>query len=322
MARRVKAKKLKYQKMETRVNLKWTTGENTSSPFSDSVYIDVAQVLSQQNRKLIRQGQMFRIKGFRAYTNDVTPVKQMMKVGRAYMSWPTFNAYRKGRALWHKHNALATENLSPAVYPKYHDFKVFMNHSHYDNVINSGDANLLPVDFDDNALSAGEWVYSKFHDSGSTSDEYYCHLNGAHGGSTGSWTSVGLVQAYAESRPVPQVDATTSDDFNQVGSMTSPWGRLFNDDDQSTDVYDDLLADNDSPPYSRVDYPGGASSGQEGQSVFYGRLPSINQPDGTTGRVPTFDAPCGLIRFEVDAEESMSNSAIHIEFDVEILGEM
>lgn len=322
MARKAKARKLKYQKMETRVNLKWTTGANSSSPFSDSVYIDVAQVLSVQNRKLIRQGQMFRIKGFRAYTNDVSPAKQMMKVGRAYMSWPTFNAYRKGRALWHKHNALATENVSSAVYPKYHDFKVFLNNSHYDNVINSGDANLLPVDFEDNALSSGEWIYSKFHDSGASSDEYYVYLNGAHSGSTGNWNAVGLVQAYAESRPAPQVDATTSDDLALSGTLTSPWGRLFNDDDQSTDTFDDLMADNDTPPYHRTHYAGGADSGAEGQSVFYGRLPSINQPAGTTGRVPTFDAPCGLIRFEVDAEEGMANDGIHIEFDVEILGEM
>ena len=307
--------------METRVNLKWTGGANTDSPFSDSVYIDVAQCLSAQNRKLIRQGNMFRIKGFRAYTNDITPVKQMMKVGCIPRSWPSFNAYKKARAMWHKHNALATENLSPAVYPKYHDFKVFMNHSHYENVESSGDANLLPVDFEDNAFPAGEWVYSKWHDSGSSSDEYFGHMCGAHGGSTGSWTSIGLIQAYAESRPVPQVDATASDDLSLIGSMESPWGRLFNDDDQSTDVYDDLLADNDSPPYHRTNYPGAGVAG-EGLALYYGRLPSINQPDGTTGRVPTFDAPLGLIRFEVDAEESLTNSAIHIEFDVEILGEM
>lgn len=318
-----KAKKLKYTKMEMRANLKWTGASNTTTPYSDSVYIDVAQILSVQNRKLVRQGQMFRIKNFRCYTNDITPVKQMMKVGRINMSWPTFNAYRKARALWHKTNALATENLSPAVYPKYHDFKVFMNHSHYTNHIadSGGDDNLLPVDFEDNAFSTGEWIYSKFHDSGSTSDEYYGHMCGAHGGSTGSWTSVGLIQAYAESRPVPQVDATVSDDYAQTSSMSSPWGRLFNDDDQSTDTYDDLISDNDAPPYNPTQYPGGSVAG-EGQSVFYGRLPSISQPSGTTGRVPTFDAPLGLIRLEIDSESSMTNSAVHVEFDVEILGEM
>lgn len=320
MARR-KAKKLKYTKMEMRANLKWTGASNTDSPYSDSVYIDVAQILSVQNRKLVRQGQMFRIKNFRCYTNDVDPVKQMMKVGRINMSWPTFNAYRKARAMWHKHNALATENLSPAVYPKYHDFKVFMNHSHYENVKSSGDPNLLPVDFEDNAFPTGEWTYSTFHDSGSTSDEYYGHMCGAHGGNSSNWTSVGLIQAYAESRPFPQVNATGSDDVVNATAMVGPWGQLFNDDDQSTDTYDDLITGNESPPYSRVSYPGGATAG-EGQSVFYGRLPSINQPSGTTGRVPTFDAPLGLIRLEIDAEASMTNSAVHVEFDVEILGEM
>ena len=321
MARR-KSKKLKYQKMESRVNLLWTGASLTSGTFSDSVYIDVAQVLSAQNRKLTRQGHMFRIKGFRAYTNDITPVKQMIKVGVIPRSWPTFNAYNKARALWHKHNAMALENLSDNLYPKYHDFKVFMSESHKDNVESSGDANLLPVDFEDVEGAAGEWKYSKFHDSGSTSDEYFVHMCGDHSGNDGAWDSVGIIQAYAESRALPQVSATGSDDLLQLTSMTSPWGRLFGDDDQTTDTYDDIIGDNDAPPYSRTNYPGGDGLLETGLPVFYGRLPSITQPGGTTGRVPTFDAPLGLIRFECDAEESLNNSAIHIEFDVEILGEM
>jgi len=321
MARR-KSKKLKYQKMESRVNLVWTGASLTSGTFSDSVYIDVAQVLSAQNRKLTRQGHMFRIKGFRAYTNDVSPSKQMMKIGVIPRSWPTFNSYNKARALWHKHNAMALENLSDNLYPKYHDFKVFMSESHKDNVLSSGDGNLTPVDFEDNVGAVGEWVYSKFHDSGATSNEYYAHMLGDHSGSDGSWDTVGIIQAYGESRALPQVSATGSDDFLQLTSMTSPWGRLFGDDDQTTDVYDDLIVDNDAPPYSRTSYPGGAGLLQEGLPIYYGRLPSIDSQNSGTTRLPTFDAPLGLIRFECDAEESLTNSAIHIEFDVEILGEM
>ena len=84
----------KYQKFETRLALKKAQLANTtSSPYSDSVYIDVAQCLSVINRKLVRQGQVFKIKNFRVYTNDEAPVS-MLKVGVLPRTWCMFNAYR------------------------------------------------------------------------------------------------------------------------------------------------------------------------------------------------------------------------------------
>ena len=122
MARR-KTRKSKVIKMEHHVKLKWTEAGTDSSPYSDAVYIDTAQCASILNRKLVRQGQMFRIKNMRLYTNDTAP-NATIKIGVIPQSWPTFNAYRKGRALWHKMNAMALENASEGLYPKYHDFKV------------------------------------------------------------------------------------------------------------------------------------------------------------------------------------------------------
>ena len=58
MARVRKVKKgKKYDWMQTSVKLKWTEAGSSSSPYSDSVYVDVAQCLSNLNRKLVRQGQ-------------------------------------------------------------------------------------------------------------------------------------------------------------------------------------------------------------------------------------------------------------------------
>lgn len=322
MARR-NTRKSKVRKMEHTVKLKWDEAGSGNDPYVDSVYIDVAQCASILNRKLIRQGQMFRIKNMRMYTNDTSP-NATIKVGVLPQSWPTFNAYRKARALWHKMNATALENASEGLYPKYHDFKVLMNKVHYDNELGSGDHNLVPVDFDSNEAPTGEWVYSKYADSGSTSNEYYAWMLGDHSGSTGAWTGIGLIQAYAESRALPHVDATVSDGLHPADVEKSPWLRLFGDDDQTHEIVENLEGDNDSPPYSRVAYPGGKDNMAEGKVVSFNRLQTLNHSLGTgVLSIPAFDAPLGLIRVQIDAESSTSGmGGVHIQFDYEILGEM
>lgn len=309
--------------MEHTIKLKWDEAGSSNTPYVDSVYIDVAQCASILNRKLIRQGQMFRIKNMRMYTNDTNP-NATIKVGVLPQSWPTFNAYRKARALWHKMNATALENASEGLYPKYHDFKVLMNKVHYDNELGSGDHNLIPVDFDSNESPTGEWIYSKYSDSGSSSNEYYAWMLGDHSGSTGAWTGIGLIQAYAESRALPQVDATVSDGLHPAEVEKSPWLRLFGDDDQTFEVIENLEGDNDSPPYDRVKYPGGKDNMAEGKVVSFNRLQTLNHSLGTgVISIPAFDAPLGLIRVQIDAESSTAGmQGVHIQFDYEILGEM
>jgi hypothetical protein len=147
---------------------------------------------------------------------------------------------------------------------------------------------------------------------------------GAHTGSTGAWTGVGLIEAYGESRALPQVDATVTDGLHPLDVEDSPWVRLFGDDDQTNEVINNLEGDNDSPPYSRAEYPGSAGCMANGKVVSFGRLQTLNQTSGTgTFSVPAFDAPLGLIRVEIDAESDSSDmQGVHISFDYEILGEM
>ena len=161
-------KKKDYDWMQRTVKLKWTSAGADEAPFSDSVYIDVAQCLSNLNRKLIRQGQLFRIRNFRAYTNDTTPFATI-KVGVIPTNWVTRNAWVKGKAMWDKLNATVTEDIGQSsIYPKYHDFKVRMDYNHLtEDTDSEADDSLLPVDFNDVEMDTGEWVYSKLTDSGS-----------------------------------------------------------------------------------------------------------------------------------------------------------
>lgn len=322
MARSRKTAK-KIQKHENKVSLMWTGASSTSGTFSDSVYIDTAQCASIINRKLVRQGQMFRIRNLRAYTQDNAPAQVDLRVAVIPRVWPFFNGYRKARGMWHRMNKQLTDGLSPSVYPKYHDFKVLMNEGHYDNEVGSGDTNLLPVDGDNVAVPSGEWVYSTYADSGSTADNWNIHVLGDHTGTTSNYTSVGLIEAYSQSRSYPQFDATVADGLVPADIATSPWVQLFGDDDQTTDVIGLLQNSNDTPPYNRANYAGGAGSFEGGLNIFKSRLQNNGGYLGTgTHSVPTFDAPLGLIRIELDAEESMTISDLHISFEYEILGEL
>lgn len=209
------------------------------------------------------------------------------------------------------------------MYPKYHDFKVYMDFNHYAENLGTADEDLVPVDFNDDAISTGEWDYAQFKDSGSTSDNYVVGMLGPHQGSSGAWTYVGLINAYGESRTKPQASATLTDQTTDTSIELSPWARLFGDDDQTQDIINDLQTSNDSPPYDRDDYVGGETF-SAGTVVGFTRLQHLNATFGTgTSSLPSFVAPCGLIRIEIDGEQSTANmQPVHIQFDVDILGPM
>jgi hypothetical protein len=324
----------KYQKFETRLAMKWTEADNASSPYSDSVYIDIAQNLSVINRKLVRQGQVFRVKGMKVYTNDTSPTA-FVKIGALPRTWPVFNAYKKARGLWNAHNLDALRDLGTGNLPAYYDFKVFMDVNHVTNHLvggsPGGDENLLPVDFEDNAASTGEWVYSKFHDSGSTSNEHYLHMLGGHMSDVSTESSddtidpysVGAVLAYQQSRGYPHDNQTVAGLAGQGSDILKlgPWGHLRGDDDQAKDTIVDLVADNDDAPYSPTLYPGSRQNMSAPTTVFYGRMSQQAVTSSNSGVVPAFEAPLGLVRVEVDAESDLAEiGPIHIMFDTEIMG--
>ena len=138
-------------------------------------------------------------------------------------------------------------------------------------------------------------------------------------GNDSNWTSVGIIQAYKESRAKqPASSPTLPSNMDE-----SPWGRLFGDDDQTTDVFDDLESNNDQPPYQDAFIGGAEFVG--GLQVGVGTLSNTNNDKGTQAvRLPNFVAPCGLIRLELDDTNSFDTTAtgIEIHFDVEILGKM
>ena len=323
----------RYQKFETRLNFR----VNHTSNAQDSVYIDLAQCLSIVNRKLVRQGQVFKVKGMRAFSADDSADTLAMSVSVLPRTWVMFNAYKKARSLWNQMNQEALAALGTGNMPKYYDFKVFFDMEHFDNHHNSdgGDltTNLFPVDSDGNALSdVGEWVYSKYETSASSPLEMNIHMLGTHatdaGVSTGSsgrdlpsdQGSIGCILAYQQSRGAAFTDQDLVG-LDQNVDIDSPWAQLFAGDSQMQQVLTDLDVDNDGPPYP-ADYLGGIQH-PEGVQVAHGFIGGGDLTRGTAGSYGTFEAPMGLVKLDFNVDDSSASadtSGIYINLDTEIIG--
>ena len=321
----------RYQKFETRIATK-LVATASGEPYADSGYIDIAQCLSLINRKLVRQGQVFKVKNMALYSKDESPVTTW-KVGALPRTWPMFNAYKKARSLWLEQINEAYKHVGASNLPKYLDFKVYADEGHVDNALAGSDI-MLPMDFDENMVTQTDtdWDYSKMHSSASTSDEFLLHVCGRHRDASGNWissetdtstlTSAGLIFGYQQSRGVTLENLDDSGLTQRSANVleAGPFGRIsLAGDDQLSDIIDDMAEDNDSPPYDYNEYPGGPSELKEMTTIATGRVAQKTQ--GSQGnRVPTFEAPLGLVRVEIDAGSAMSSEEVEVHFDTEIIG--
>jgi hypothetical protein len=318
----------RYQKFETRISTK-LTATAASSPYADSGYIDIAQCLSYINRKLVRQGQVFKVKNMMLYSKDESPVTTW-KVGALPRTWVMFNAYKKARSLWLAQAAETFAEVGEGNMPKYLDFKVLMDEGHYDNKAAGTDL-LLPMDFDENLVGDhGDWDYSQFQTADATSDGYYLHMLGRHKDGSGwddsltntaSLVSAGMIMAYQQSRGISllETDQTGLTQQDTEALRSGPFGSLVDTSDQRADLTTRHTSDNVSPPYDHDEYPGGPTELKEATTIATGRVAQKSQ--GSQGnRVPTFEAPLGLVRVEVDAGAALDAEEIEIHFDTEIIG--
>ena len=320
----------RYQKFETRISTK-LTATSGSQPYADSGYIDIARCLSMINRKLVRQGQVFKVKGMHMYSKDESPVTTY-KVGVLPRTWVMFNAYKKARSLWLQQAETAFAELGGGNMPKYLDFKVLADEGHV-LAYNSGNDLLLPMDFDENMVSKEDtdWNYSSFHSADSTSDKILMHMVGRHLLEDGSTfvdviassqllDSAGLIAAYQASRGVPNLDQDQTGNQQQTATNLRHglFGSLVATDDQRQDIIITHAGENDSPPYDYNEYPGGATELKELTTIATGRVPQKAQ--GMQARIPAFEAPLGLIRVEVDAGSEINGEEVEIHFDTEIIG--
>ena len=185
-------------------------------------------------------------------------------------------------------------SITPATWA---DFKVYLSDDHRTGT------EVVCLDNGNNAIKLGEWVHSKYQspDGGTGSDEYVSHILGAHVGAAGSRTSVGLIQAYEESRRTVQQDDTGAEI-----DTDSPWVNLFDDGTTLDEIAQDMLDDGNNPPYDINEYPGGATNTPKPLVAGLAAIAANMTPGGYANTVVIggFNVPAGIIEFETQSNVS------------------
>jgi len=276
-----------------------------------SHFIDLAKDLSAVNRRLYRQGRNYHVKRITVVSSNTPNVGAVIDTntgatlnngGRISFStapstWVTQMAHKRAFEVYKQMNDRAMENVAgESIAGTWADFKVYLSTDHRNG------NKLVPIDNGNNAVSAGEWVYSRFitPDGTTSSDEFDGVLLGNHVGSAGSRVSVGLVKSYGESRATvfsgsPATPSDLSDD---------PLLNVFDYGTELDEVLNRLESDNDIAPYDRDNYPG--DDGNMPKPIV---VQDTTLVDGKA-TVGGFTAMCGLI--EIESKSPVQNDVYSV----------
>lgn len=273
-------------------------------------YIDLAKALSQQERRLHRQKQIYTVYG----GFFVDSQGNRCNINTAPMTWVTKRAVNRGFALWRKMTAKTLEDASATSKSRYRDFKVRLDNQH--------GTPLLPLDASGNDFNTGtlpSWTYSTLTSEdpdgpgGTPADDYDLQIVGAHSGADPNWTRISLVQSWLDSRPAPEDTQP-----NNIPDVTDPLMNLFD----AGDVLDDRLTiintENDNPPYDEDEVFGSASANGASNNL---QRQSVAVPATATPVAPVhgFQALCGLVQVVVGSDTA--SNAWELVLDVETKGE-
>ncbi len=229
-------------------------------------YIDLALCASIVNRRAYKQQNTNWAVGQIELLGGVGSTG-LFAIGKLPETWVYRNAYEKSWALWNKMNDQVLDE-EPSIQGKYHDFKIYLDDNMRQQSIqsstNPGGKILTPfagdwtlADFTAAAAPRANWDYSTIqipNEPTGTAVEYSLHAIGPD-----TADSKGLIDGYALSRSRPQ-----EQDPNVP--LAEGWmNELFDLGENNEEIRDDLVDDNDRPPYAlmgagtvRETYPGGS----------------------------------------------------------------
>ena len=287
MSNKLPAKKYKHSNPTT-TRLSYEFSGNATQ------YLDIAQALSAINRRGgYRQGVYYFVNSIEVYNNSTC----VIDIHTAGDTWVTKQAHTRGRKLWSKMNRLVAPPLLGGVKPSYHDFKVFLNEQHV--LQGSASPYLHGINESHTQVTSDDWVYSKFvsadddGDAAQNADQFTVHLIGQHMGSSNDWSSIGLIKSYSESRIT--VSNEQNDDnvaVSLISGVTDPLLNVFDfsSEEQINELSQNLLTDNDNPPYNLDVY-----NGEYVNHLQHVARIGTEQGVGRVGRAAGFCAPFGLI---------------------------
>jgi hypothetical protein len=259
-------------------------------------YIDLAEGLSLQTRKLRRQKMVYTVYG--GYYVDRNGSR--IDINVAPNTWPVKRSINRAFAMWRKMIARTLANADGLTTGKYNDFHIFLDNQ-------MGTAGLRPVDASGNDLfdNAPEWEYSTLTTddpeedpaTGITQpvDQFELQIVGPHVGVSGNWTRIGTLQSWVDSRAMPQSD-DPSIDFH--ASHADPLSNLFDAGDTDDDKIQVITTEGDSAPYDEDSMFGNAMG--SGNSNNLQRVSSaITTSANAIMPIHGFEAICGLVQLNI-----------------------
>lgn len=268
-------------------------------------YIDLWKSTSIQERKLHRQMQLCHVAGGLIKDSNNNSVVRM---NVAPDTWVTRAAIRRGKKLWDQHIRGALEGTTGKVYPKYHDFKVYLNNVH-------GSSPELPKDAAGADLAVGEWAYSEYHSedvdwnviatagagqpTNRQADSFTAMIVGDHVGTPQNWTRIGLIQSWRDTRASPD-----QDDPDVLPALSSdPLANMFDEADAADEIMESLRTDNDRPPYSHL-YPFGTTGSGAQVGLQRVAFAATQSGAGQISAMNGFSAICGLVEVQISQDTS------------------
>lgn len=256
-------------------------------------YIDLSECASIVNRRFYRQGLNWAVAGFTIIASDLDSGR--VTINRLPSTWCVSNAWEKMFRAWKRQQDEALEDgTQESVKARYNDFKIYMDQAHFDA---GSAANLTPVGSVPLPYLEGEWNYSQVvvpnHPStGSGNWEPYLQMLGGQPAGTDP-ASIGLIDAYANSRSVPQSpDPSVPTGVSTGGENVLK--RIFDVGGDNDQVLDNVIEKNDELPYDQEVYPG--QTGDQSENV--GVMQFTNTSIGSMSRIKGGSFPCGLIQIQ------------------------
>lgn len=285
---------------DTHRYLHFDLAHTSSGVGEDFHYFDLAKLLSEVNRRSYRQGMVYHVANI---VFDDAQGDAIINVGTAPNTWTMQAAWQLGFRNWLSQQQAAMKSLGHDELGTWSDFKVYLNNDHI------GDPDKPPViDMEGNSFGTGSWDYSNFvlpDDGGADPNDCQILAMGDWYGTYPDITKTSLLKQLELAMFEVQADPAfaESDAERSIYSLMSaqqPDTKVLHD------VIEDIMAENELPPYTANDVmgSGGAGTGRP-SNPWVVRTCMIKGGANTASPVAAvggFAAPMGLVCIETKCD--------------------
>lgn len=291
--------KIYTKKNETQTRLVFEFG-NVDGQQKVGGFIDLAQALSAANKRAYRQGLYYYVNSFevQALQSGYVDIKV------APDTWQTRRAWVRAFDKYQEMNELVD---TPR--PKYHDFKMFLDSTHRNDIGTGLDIkkNSLPVGVGSAGTTAtfecDEWQYAQYvsaqdrNIASNTANQFNIHLIGDHlGTGPADYDSIGAIYSYQNSRKYPIANTGEPSVVNIADDDPLALLHQGSEVHQIEEIANHLDVMNDFVPY---DYNKDVGSG-DNHLIPLRRLHTDSTSSTRSHEVSGACIPLGLMRIDSD----------------------